>query len=92
MAWGNAKGEVASAESVDLVLSWVKRSRKTLDAFAAAPTEEKSGQVRRLLESAVQSACYMVSAWANSTPAEGHVEHPVFLAGGFQQGLHRPGR
>ena len=67
---GNAKGEVASAESVDLVLSWVKRSRKTLDAFAAAPTEEKSGQVRRLLESAVQSACYMVFGMGQLDPRQ----------------------
>ena len=57
---GNAKGEVASAESVDLVHSWVKRWRKTLVAHAADQSPENSGMVRRLLESAVQSACYMV--------------------------------
>jgi serine/threonine protein phosphatase PrpC len=67
---GNAKGEVASAESVDLVLSWVKRWRKTLDAFAAAPTEENSGLVRRLLESAVQSACYMVFGMGQQDPRQ----------------------
>jgi len=67
---GNAKGEVASAESVDLVLSWVKRGRKTLDAFAAAPTEENSGLVRRLLESAVQSACYMVFGMGQLDPRQ----------------------
>ena len=49
---GNAKGEVASAESVELVQSWVKRWRKTLDAHVADPTPENSGRVRRLLESA----------------------------------------
>lgn len=57
---GNAKGEVASAESVDLVHSWVKRWRKSLAAHVADPSPENSGMVRRLLESAVQSACYMV--------------------------------
>ena len=57
---GNAKGEVASAESVELVHSWVKRWRKTLNAHVAEPTPENAGLVRRLLESAVQSACYMV--------------------------------
>src|SRR5919198_3634867 len=57
---GNAKGEVASAESVDLVHSWVKRWRQTVDAFVADPNQENQGLVRRLLESAVQSACYMV--------------------------------
>jgi protein phosphatase len=67
---GNAKGEVASAESVDLVLSWVKRGRKTLSAFAAAPTEENSGLVRRMLESAVQSACYMVFGMGQLDPRQ----------------------
>jgi protein phosphatase len=67
---GNAKGEVASAESVDLVLSWVKRGRKTLSAFVAAPTEENSGLVRRLLESAVQSACYMVFGMGQLDPRQ----------------------
>jgi len=67
---GNAKGEVASAESVDLVLSWVKRGRKTLNAFVAAPTDENSGQVRRLLESAVQSACYMVFGMGQLDPRQ----------------------
>jgi len=57
---GNAKGEVASAESVDLVHSWVKRWRKSLAVHVADPSPENSGMVRRLLESAVQSACYMV--------------------------------
>ena len=67
---GNAKGEVASAESVDLVLSWVKRGRKTLSAFNASPTEENLGLVRRLLESAVQSACYMVFGMGQLDPRQ----------------------
>lgn len=57
---GNAKGEVASAESVELVQSWVKRWRRTLEQHLADPTEENTALVRRLLENAVQSACYMV--------------------------------
>lgn len=57
---GKAKGEVASAESVDLVHSWVRRWRATLASHASSPTEENANLVRRLLESAVQSACYMV--------------------------------
>jgi protein phosphatase len=65
---GNAKGEVASAESVDLVQSWVKRWRKTLALYSAAPTEENCGLVRRLLESAVQSACYMVFGMGQLDP------------------------
>ncbi|HEX7498869.1 MAG TPA: protein phosphatase 2C domain-containing protein [Polyangia bacterium] len=67
---GNAKGEVASAESVDLVHSWVKRWRKTLVAHAADPSPENSGMVRRLLESAVQSACYMVFGMGQLDPRQ----------------------
>ena len=67
---GNAKGEVASAESVELVHSWVKRWRKTLNAHVANPTPENSGLVRRLLESAVQSACYMVFGMGQLDPRQ----------------------
>ena len=67
---GNAKGEVASAESVDLVQSWVRRWRKTLNSFVVDPTPENSGVVRRLLESAVQSACYMVFGMGQLDPRQ----------------------
>ena len=67
---GNAKGEVASAESVELVQSWVKRWRKTLNAHVADPTPENAGLVRRLLENAVQSACYMVFGMGQLDPRQ----------------------
>jgi protein phosphatase len=67
---GNAKGEVASAESVDLVQSWVRRWKPTLDAHIAEPNEENCNLVRRLLESAVQSACYMVFGMGQLDPRQ----------------------
>ena len=67
---GNAKGEVASAESVDLVQSWVRRWRKTLNAHVADPSPENGALVRRLLESAVQSACYMVFGMGQLDPRQ----------------------
>ena len=67
---GNAKGEVASAESVELVHSWVKRWRKTLDAHVKDPTAENPDMVRRLLENAVQSACYMVFGMGQLDPRQ----------------------
>jgi serine/threonine protein phosphatase PrpC len=67
---GNAKGEVASAESVELVHSWVKRWRKTLNAQIADPSPENANLVRRLLESAVQSACYMVFGMGQQDPRQ----------------------
>lgn len=67
---GNAKGEVASSESVELVHSWVKRWRKTLDQFIGDPSKDNEGLVRRLLESAVQSACYMVFGMGELDPQQ----------------------
>jgi serine/threonine protein phosphatase PrpC len=67
---GNAKGEVASAESVELVHSWVKRWRGTLESFVGEPTQENLGMVRRLMESAVQSACYMVFGMGEQDPRQ----------------------
>ena len=67
---GNAKGEVASAESVDLVLTWVKRGQKTLQAYVTNPTEENANTVRRLLENAVQNACYMVFGMGQLDPRQ----------------------
>jgi serine/threonine protein phosphatase PrpC len=67
---GNAKGEVASAESVDLVHSWVRRWRATLEGHRNSPTVESTALVRRLLESAVQSACYMVFGMGQLDPRQ----------------------
>jgi serine/threonine protein phosphatase PrpC len=67
---GNAKGEVASAESVDLVHSWVRRWRSTVDACRSSPTEDNRALTRRLLESAVQSACYMVFGMGELDPEQ----------------------
>ena len=89
---GNAKGEVASAESVELVHSWVKRWRKTLEAFVADPTKENENLVRRLLESAVQSACYMVFGMGEQDPRTRGMSSTLSLAAVCgPDGVHRPG-
>jgi len=67
---GNAKGEVASAESVELVHSWVRRWRGTIAEFNANPTEDNALTVRRLIENAVQSACYMVFSMGQLDPRQ----------------------
>src|SRR4030095_15292852 len=76
---GNAKGEVASAESVDLVHSWVRRWRTTLEAHTASPTEDNTNIVRRLLESAVQSACYMVFGMGQLDPRQKGISSTLSL-------------
>jgi protein phosphatase len=65
---GHAKGEVASREAVEEVAMWVKRHLPEIDRRLAAATPEEQFAVRRLLESGVQSACYMVFAMAEQDP------------------------
>ena len=65
---GHAKGEVASQESVEQVQSWVRAERVQIEGFVKEPTPDRLYRVRRLLESAVQQACYMVFGMAELDP------------------------
>lgn len=65
---GHAKGEIASAQAVDEVHGFVSNSYNVVKRYFAAPTAEHLFEVRRLLESAVQSACYMVYGLADLDP------------------------
>jgi protein phosphatase len=67
---GHAKGEVASAEAVDQIFAFVRQGRATIDSYAAKPDEAMRKQLSRLLESAVQSACYMVFGMAEMDPSQ----------------------
>jgi serine/threonine protein phosphatase PrpC len=65
---GHAKGEVASAQAVEEVYGFVSRGLSTIEEFLSKPSEETLFQVRRLVESAVQSACYMIFGLAELDP------------------------
>jgi protein phosphatase len=66
---GHAKGEVASQESIEQVQNWVRAGKDRIEAFRSNPESEDFGyQVRRLVESAVQQACYMVFGMAELDP------------------------
>jgi protein phosphatase len=67
---GHAKGEVASAEAVEQIAMWVRRHLARIDAVIAggARATLELTDVRRLLESGVQSACYMVYGIAQQDP------------------------
>ncbi len=68
---GRAKGEVASMEAVELLQSWVLRAQHELTALFAdvqAGDTEARWEIRRLLESGVQSACYMIFGMAELDP------------------------
>ena len=66
---GHAAGEVASAEAIDQIHGMVKRGFATIADLRREPNEETRGQVRRLLEAAVQAATYMVFGIAEQDPA-----------------------
>ena len=66
---GHAKGEVASQEAVEQVAMWVHRHLPEIDrAVAQSRPGEPTAEARRLLESGVQSACYMVYGLAEQDP------------------------
>src|SRR6185503_14921862 len=67
---GHAKGEVASEEAVDQIHNFVKQGKDTIAAALATPGPEAMGKLRRLLESAVQSACYLVFGMAEMDPTQ----------------------
>jgi protein phosphatase len=68
---GHAKGEVASQESVEQIHGFVRQGRELISDFLNSPgRDERREPVRRLLESAVQSACYMVFGMADLDPSQ----------------------
>jgi serine/threonine protein phosphatase PrpC len=65
---GHAKGEVASAEAVEQLQIWVLRHRDMIQNYKDDPHPEKIPSLRRMMESAIQSACYMVHSMAEFEP------------------------
>jgi serine/threonine protein phosphatase PrpC len=66
---GHAAGEVAAWETVEAVHDMVAGGRKTIEMFQSKPKDtEISRELSRLLDSAVQSATYMVFGMAEQSP------------------------
>ena len=65
---GQAKGEVASAQSVEEVHGFIKRENAKLATLLTDPGKEDLFAARRIVESAMQSACYMVFGLAELDP------------------------
>ncbi len=68
---GHNKGEIASREAVDQLKSWVYGAARDLDRLVERVTFGDSDcvwEIRRLLESGVKSACYMVYGMAELDP------------------------
>src|SRR5262245_54176542 len=68
---GHNKGEIASREAVDQLRSWVYSASRDLDRLVERITfgdSECVWEIRRLLETGVKSACYMVYGMAELDP------------------------
>ena len=68
---GHNKGEIASREAVEQLRMWVYGAERDLDRLVARiESGDKDGvwDIRRLLESGVKSACYMVYGMAELDP------------------------
>ena len=65
---GHAAGEVASWEAVQAVNGMVKNGLGALEAYRANPCEDTISALRRLLESGIQAATYMVFGIAEQDP------------------------
>ena len=68
---GHNKGEIASREAVEQLRMWVYGAERDLERLVArieAGDKEGVWEIRRLLESGVKSACYMVYGMAELDP------------------------
>jgi protein phosphatase len=68
---GHNKGEIASREAVEQLRSWVYGAARDIDRQVERITfgdSEAVWEIRRLLESGVKSACYMVFGMAELDP------------------------
>jgi serine/threonine protein phosphatase PrpC len=68
---GHNKGEIASREAVEQLTMWVTGASRDLDTLVervVAGETECVWEIRRLLESGVKSACYMVFGMAELDP------------------------
>ncbi len=64
---GRSRGEIASAEAVEQVELWIRRHAGELDRLLRLG-DAGTPQLHRLLESGIQSACYMVYGLAAQDP------------------------
>jgi len=67
---GHAKGEVASQEAADQIQNWVIRHQSLIHEYLAGPTDEGLAHVRRMVESGIQSACYLIHSMGQLDPSQ----------------------
>jgi len=91
---GHSKGEIASRETIEQLQMWVHGAMTRiaeLDAPIAAGDTDARLEIRRLLESGVQSACYMVYGMAELDPDKRGMSttcSALLFCGGFAFAAH----
>jgi PPM family protein phosphatase len=65
---GHAAGEVAAGEAIDTIHGMINRGRSVVRRLIESPDDDALRAVKRLLESSVQAATYMVYALAELEP------------------------
>ena len=91
---GHNKGEVASRECIDQLEMWMRgaaRSLASLTAAVASGERDSIWEIRRLLESGVQSACYMVYGMAELSPEKRGMSttcSAMLIGGGYAFAAH----
>lgn len=91
---GHSKGEVASRETIEQLRMWVYGARHKLSELVetcAAGDSDARWEIRRLLESGVQSACYMVFGMAELDPDKKGMSttcSALLIRGGYAYAAH----
>jgi serine/threonine protein phosphatase PrpC len=91
---GHNKGEIASREAVEHLRSWVYGAQHDLDKLVErvlAGDNECVWEIRRLLESGVKNACYMVFGMAELDPEKKGMSttlSALLVRGGFAFAVH----
>ncbi|TPV96351.1 MAG: serine/threonine-protein phosphatase [Myxococcales bacterium FL481] len=65
---GRARGEIASAETADLIWEWVKREQPVLRRASNAASLTDEVALGRVLRGAIQNACYLVHSMGELNP------------------------
>lgn len=65
---GHAAGEVASWEAVEAVHGMIRQGRQAIEDYVGGPSESTVAGLRRLVESSIQAATYMVFGIAEQDP------------------------
>lgn len=91
---GHNKGEIASREAVEQLTMWVTGASRDLDRLVeriVAGDSECVWEIRRLLESGVKSACYMVFGMAELDPEKKGMSttlSALLIRGGYAFAVH----